>query len=400
MFGTFTVTVDGSDQLCRGADTLYERHDTRCTAAVAEDMTPEFSDDNFHRDLPAPTARLAFTPALDTSISPTFSNFSPSTSSGYSIPSPDSVNATSDPDDAWNLIPYNVSWGHEYEEYRAGILPGPEGDCIFLRSPTPLRNQRASEACKKCRERKAKCTGTRPSCARCASRDYVCEYASEATSETANSTRARRPRRETREPTHKDSNPLSPPNHCIKAEVPEFMSLHYSDHTIPYWEGSTPSDDCSVEEPWQFHGGMLPDTTNHTPAGQPSIGVPHLVHHTHPNSQPLVASLPAHGDVQSATLHAQQIQLPVLPHFGMPGQRLEENKVYMQQPQAKFEQSTAFGTHIYDSNHLYHAAQDYAMSMQFLQADLDASGFPVHIPTPKLSYNGFPPPYVNDMPSP
>lgn len=119
-----------------------------------------FSDDTFHH-LPAPSARLAFSPALDTSestISPTFSNFSPSTSSGYSIPSPDSatVSTPSDADDAWNLIPYNVSWGHEYEEYRAGILPGPEGDCVFLRSPTPLRNQRASEACKKCRERKAK----------------------------------------------------------------------------------------------------------------------------------------------------------------------------------------------------------------------------------------------------
>jgi hypothetical protein len=120
-----------------------------------EDMVPEFGDDGgFH--LPAPSARLAFTPALDTSISPTFSNFSPSLSSGYSIPSPDSAITPSDSDDAWNLIPYNVSWGHEYEEYRAGILPGPEGDCIFLRSPTPLRNQRASEACKKCRERKAK----------------------------------------------------------------------------------------------------------------------------------------------------------------------------------------------------------------------------------------------------
>ena len=119
----------------------------------------EFSDDGLAH-LPSPGARLHFSPPLDTSsISPTFSNFSPSTSSGYSIPSPDSVSTSSDPDDAWNLIPYNVSWGHEYEEYRAGILPGPEGDCIFLRSPTPLRNQRASEACKKCRERKAKvCT--------------------------------------------------------------------------------------------------------------------------------------------------------------------------------------------------------------------------------------------------
>jgi hypothetical protein len=125
------------------------------SAATAEDMVSEFNDDGLVL-LPAPSARLAFSPALDTSISPTFSNFSPSTSSGYSIPSPDSVSTPSDSDDAWNLIPYNVSWGHEYEEYRAGILPGPEGDCIFLRSPTPLRNQRASEACKKCRERKAK----------------------------------------------------------------------------------------------------------------------------------------------------------------------------------------------------------------------------------------------------
>lgn len=40
--------------------------------------------------------------------------------------------------------------------YRRGKLPGPEGDCIFLRSPTPVKNQRTSEACKKCRERKAK----------------------------------------------------------------------------------------------------------------------------------------------------------------------------------------------------------------------------------------------------
>ena len=29
MFGTFTVAIDGSDELYRGADTLYERHDTR-----------------------------------------------------------------------------------------------------------------------------------------------------------------------------------------------------------------------------------------------------------------------------------------------------------------------------------------------------------------------------------
>jgi len=329
----------------------------------AEDIVSELVDDGIH--LPAPNARLAFSPALDTSISPTFSNFSPSISSGYSIPSPDSAITPSDPDDAWNLIPYNVSWGHEYEEYRAGILPGPEGDCIFLRSPTPLRNQRASEACKKCRERKAKvcplpvlrssrllicllsfkCTGTRPSCARCASRDYLCEYASEVTSEPTICTKTRRPRRETREPTQKGSTPSSPPDRYIKAEVPEFLSLHYSDHTGSYWEGSTPSDDCSMEEPWQFQGGILPDATNHTLVGQQSIAAPHPVRHNH--SQPQVAPLAPHGDAQAAGLHAQ-IQLPVLPLFDMPSQRLVEHEVSVQ-PEIKYEQSAAFGPHSYDS---------------------------------------------------
>jgi hypothetical protein len=29
MFGTFTITVDGSNDLCRGPDTLQQRHDSR-----------------------------------------------------------------------------------------------------------------------------------------------------------------------------------------------------------------------------------------------------------------------------------------------------------------------------------------------------------------------------------
>ena len=59
-------------------------------------------------------------------------------------------------DDSWNLIPYNVPWGNNYHNYEYGTLPGPEGACIFLRSPTPVKNHRTSQACKKCRERKAK----------------------------------------------------------------------------------------------------------------------------------------------------------------------------------------------------------------------------------------------------
>jgi hypothetical protein len=189
-----------------------------------------------------------------------------------------------------------------------------------------------------------KCTGTRPSCARCASRDYLCEYASEITSEPTNPTKARRPRRETREPAQKGSGPSSPLDRCIKAEIPEFLSLHYSDHTGSYWEGSTPSDDCSMEEPWQFNGGIVPDAATHSLVGRPSIAAPHPVRHNHPQS--LSAPLAAHGDARAVGTHAQ-IQLPLLPHFGMPGQRLVQHEVYAP-PEVKYEQSVAFGPHSYD----------------------------------------------------
>ena len=233
--------------------------------------------------------------------------------------------------------------------------------------------------------RLSKCTGTRPSCARCASRDYVCEYASEATSDSAASNTAsttvksRRPsRRETREESailthhHKGSSPPSPgqpgPNHCtvIKAEIPEFLSLHhYPDHTSSYWEGSTPSDDCSMEEPWQFHHpeGLLPDATNHQNAlaGQRplSIAAPHPVrgvpHRSHPVPPALGVAvpvpLPAHtGDSQATAASHAEIQLPMLPHFDVPSQRLAGYEVYVQ-PEVKYEQCTTFSPspHPYDS---------------------------------------------------
>jgi len=84
----------------------------------------------------------------------------PSASSVSTIPSPVSPifpqPSQDELDDCWNLIPYNVPWGHNYHNYEYGTLPGPEGACIFLRSPTPVKSQRTSQACKKCRERKAK----------------------------------------------------------------------------------------------------------------------------------------------------------------------------------------------------------------------------------------------------
>lgn len=91
-------------------------------------------------------------------------------------PSSPSSPSSEDSDDSWNLIPYNIPWGPDYVAYAAGTLPGPEGTCIFLRSPTPLKCQRTSQACKSCRERKAKCSGTRPSCERCLARGHSCQY--------------------------------------------------------------------------------------------------------------------------------------------------------------------------------------------------------------------------------
>jgi hypothetical protein len=83
-----------------------------------------------------------------------------SISSASTIPSPVTPthpqSSQDELDECWNLIPYNVPWGNSYHNYEYGTLPGPEGACIFLRSPTPVRNQRTSQACKKCRERKAK----------------------------------------------------------------------------------------------------------------------------------------------------------------------------------------------------------------------------------------------------
>ncbi|CAE6443215.1 unnamed protein product [Rhizoctonia solani] len=42
-----------------------------------------------------------------------------------------------------------------------------------------LKIKRTFQACQKCRQRKAKCNGVRPSCQHCASRGLVCEYAKE-----------------------------------------------------------------------------------------------------------------------------------------------------------------------------------------------------------------------------
>ncbi|KAI0824963.1 hypothetical protein BC628DRAFT_1419700 [Trametes gibbosa] len=132
---------------------------------------------------------------------------SPASSSPPHTPShpPDSGCAENDPaaaDHAWNLIPYDVPWGPEYYDYHAGSLPGPDGACLFLRSPTPIKNRRTQKACNRCRQRKAKCSGDRPSCARCVARGYICEYAEEDKRPAADPSRSR----------HRDSHPRREPS--------------------------------------------------------------------------------------------------------------------------------------------------------------------------------------------
>lgn len=74
-------------------------------------------------------------------------------------------------EEPWNLVTYHIPWGPGYEGYdsETGTLPGPDGICVFLRSPTPLKRQRTSQACDKCRDRKAK---VRSSCSVSVQRNY------------------------------------------------------------------------------------------------------------------------------------------------------------------------------------------------------------------------------------
>ncbi|KAI0080747.1 hypothetical protein K474DRAFT_164233 [Panus rudis PR-1116 ss-1] len=92
----------------------------------------------------------------------------------------------------WNLEPYDISWGDEYLHYTPGRLPGPDGEaCIFLRSPTPVEKRRTLQACQTCRKRKAKCSGARPSCSRCAERSLPCTYGPDSRARRAREKRTR-----------------------------------------------------------------------------------------------------------------------------------------------------------------------------------------------------------------
>lgn len=121
---------------------------------------------------PAPGLHLVFDAARDdtSAASPSSysdASFSSASSSAPATPrsresSPARALAQADDEDCWNLIPYHVPWGNEYYDYTPGMLPGPDGQCFFYRSPTPLKFKRTMRACSKCRDRKAKVRAAAP----------------------------------------------------------------------------------------------------------------------------------------------------------------------------------------------------------------------------------------------
>ncbi|KAI0088929.1 hypothetical protein BDY19DRAFT_1057083, partial [Irpex rosettiformis] len=96
-----------------------------------------------------------FVQCVVTSPSSTTFSMSPHSSSLFLASQP-ALETPDEDETCWNLIPYDVPWGPDYFAYKEGSLPGPEGDCLFLRSPTPVDKRRTVRACEKCRERKAK----------------------------------------------------------------------------------------------------------------------------------------------------------------------------------------------------------------------------------------------------
>lgn len=126
-------------------------------------------------------------------------------------------------DDPWNLRLYDVPWGNAYWKYSPGKLPGHDGDCLMLRSPTPIEQRRTAIACRHCRQRKAKCSGDQPACSRCAYSGRKCVYPDE-----------RRP-----QPSGKPSRPAKAPR---KSHSDAFVRR---DSALSSASSST---DCSVEE--------------------------------------------------------------------------------------------------------------------------------------------------------
>ncbi|KAI8971324.1 hypothetical protein BD414DRAFT_449065 [Trametes punicea] len=180
----------------------------------------------------------------------------PSPSTPVNPPSSSYTLDASEPsEDSWNLIPYDVPWGPDYYHYSRGTLPGPDGACIFLRSPTPLKNKRTQTACNKCRQRKAKCSGDRPACTRCLARGYICEYVEEERRPVhASPPRGSHLQRDSSEEPSDETEASSPEVDCPSPEVqlfaPPALKMEDSDFSTPdllYADNCSTSDTASTD---------------------------------------------------------------------------------------------------------------------------------------------------------
>ncbi|KAJ8481261.1 hypothetical protein ONZ51_g6105 [Trametes cubensis] len=163
-------------------------------------------------------------------------------------------------EDSWNLIPYDVPWGPEYYHYKVGSLPGPDGACIFLRSPTPLKNRRTQRACNKCRQRKAKCSGARPACSRCVARGYSCEYAEDEKRPSHGSGRSRHRREQSEELSDDDEDSWPEADHPSPAEesqpfVTQPLKIEEADMATP---DLLYPDNCSTSDSGSNSTGFSP----------------------------------------------------------------------------------------------------------------------------------------------
>ncbi|KAI0747203.1 hypothetical protein C8Q80DRAFT_1121800 [Daedaleopsis nitida] len=243
-------------------------------------------------------------------------------------------------EDTWNLIPYDVPWGPEYYHYRSGTLPGPDGTCIFLRSPTPLKNRRTQKACNKCRQRKAKCSGTRPTCTRCLARGYLCEYVEEDKLDKRHSTQSsgrHRPYPQREGSACSDAADASYSasdcesyRYATKSEEPSTPELVYPDTDADSLSNSSPVDYSPhwVDSQYSMASSYGYDNATAHPYGEPapmhdyyeqSSSYPiaddaHVYHsqnasplfHEAPEQHPLAAavSAPAAPPMSSASVHA------------------------------------------------------------------------------------------------
>ncbi|CAK5274375.1 unnamed protein product [Mycena citricolor] len=150
-------------------------------------------------------------------------------------------------------------------------------DDLFFRVAEPQR-LRTSQACEKCRIRKAKCSGERPTCGRCEARGLKCEYSTDARG--ARGYNKSRPRAAstslTRAPGHAKSKPAAPPTYSSRNNSPPTASSSYSRPPSLKLDPASPSHSGRPRS----HSTLATPTSANFPLGaEAGVGVSLLARH-------------------------------------------------------------------------------------------------------------------------